>query len=148
MKSLLTKWMSFPIVGLAIFFHADARGEDWKIFSVGSDGVFWSYDTQDVDYQPDNMIRVWVKKVKAEEIFKMIKSGTKIDRSQLERMISGREYETSLMEIRCHEKTANHLQRLSYDSKGILRGGESQPRTKRIIPPDSVAEKLYKIVCK
>ncbi len=140
--------MSFIIVGLAIFFHTDARGEDWKLFSAGGDGVFWSYDTQSVSHQPHNMVRVWVKRVKAEEIFIRIKNGAKIDRSQLEKMISGRDYEKSLMEISCLEKTAHHIQRLNYDSTGILKSGESNPGTKKVIPPDSVAEKLYKIVCK
>ncbi len=136
------------IVGLAIFSHAEARGEDWKLFSVGSEGVFWSYDTQSVTYQLDKTIRVWVKRVKAEEILQTMKSGTKVDRSQLESMISGREYEKSLMEIDCPGKTVIRLQKLNYDSKGVLKSGESNPGTKKAIPPDSVAEKLYKILCK
>ncbi len=148
MKSLLSTSMILTMIGLLIFSHAEARGEDWKLFSVGSDGVFWSYDTQSVSYQPNNMIRIWVKRVEAEEIFKMIKSGTKIDQSQLEKMILGREYEKSLMEIDCVAKTANHLQRLNYDSRDIRRSGESKLGAKKAIPADSVAEKLFKIVCK
>ncbi len=148
MKSLLNTSMVLILIGLGIFSDVEANGEDWKLFSVGNDGIFWSYDIRGVSHQPDNTIRVWVKRVKADEIFKTIKSGAKIDRSQLESMISGREYEKSLMEIDCAEKTVDRLQRLNYDSNGVLKSGESKPGTKKVIPPDSVAERLYKILCK
>lgn len=85
--------------------------------------------------------------LKAEEIFKTIKRGVKIDPSQLEEMISGMDYERSLVEIDCVQKTANHLQKLSYDSKGVLKSGESKHGTKKGIPRDSAAEKLYKTMC-
>ena len=147
MKSLF-KSMVLAIIGLAIFSHAEVWGEDWKLFSVGSEGIFWWYDSQGVTYHPDKMIRVWVKKVKAEEIFAMIKSGAKIDRLELEKMISERDYERSLMEIDCVERTVNRLQKLNYDSKGVLKSGESKLGTKKDIPPESVAEQLYKRVCK
>ena len=140
--------MVLATIGLAIFSHAEAWGEDWKLFSVGSDGIFWWYDSQGVTYHPDKMIRVWVKRVKAEEIFATIKSGTKIDRLELEKMISERDYERSLMEMDCVEKTVNHLQKLNYDSKGALKSGESKLGTKKDIPADSVAERLHRIVCK
>ena len=140
--------MILTIVGLVIFSHAKVWGEDWKLFSLGDDGIFWWYDTQSVTYEPDKLIRVWVKRVKAEEIFEMIKSGTKVDRSQLEKMTSEMDYEKSLMEIDCVEKTANQVQKMNYDSKGVLKSGESKLDAKKGIPPDTVAERLYKIVCK
>jgi len=31
--------MILTIIGLAIFSHSEAWGEDWKLFSVGSDGA-------------------------------------------------------------------------------------------------------------
>ena len=34
------------------------------------------------------------------------------------------------------------------DSEGILKGGESKYGAKKSIPTDSVAERLYEIVCK
>ena len=147
MKPWLSKSMILAIFGLAIF-SAEVWGEDWKLFSVGNDGVFWWYDTQGVSYEPDKLIRVWVKRVKAEEIFEKIKSGTKIDRTELEKKTSGMDYERSLMEIDCVEKTANHLQKMNYDSRGILKSGESKIGVKKGIPPESVGERLYKIVCK
>ena len=51
------------------------------------------------------------------------------------------------MEIDCVEKTVNFLQKLNYDSKGVLKSGESQLGSKKGIPTDSVAERLYKAVC-
>ena len=148
MKSSLSRSLIITIVGIAIFFNAEAWGEDWKLFTISSDEVFWWYDTQSVTYQPDKTIRVWVKRVKAEEIFKTMKSGTKIDPAELEKMTSGMDYERFLMEIDCVQKTAGHLQKLNYDSNGALKSGESKIGTKKAIPPGSVAEKLYKIVCK
>ncbi len=148
MKSLLSKSMILTIIAIAIFSHAEVWGEDWKLFSVGNDGVFWWYDSQGVTYQPDKIVRVWVKRVKAEEVFATIKSGAKMDRIELEKMISERDFERSLMEMDCGEKTVRCLQKLNYDSKGVLKSGESKPGTKKAIPTDSIAGRLYEIVCK
>jgi len=146
MKSLSVKW-GVILIGLAIFPHAEVWAADWKYLAAGDNGMCWWYDSQGVTYQPDKMMRVWVKRVKAEEISETIKSGVKIDRSQLEKMISERDYELFLMEIDCAGKTVKGLQKSNYDSKGVLKSGESIIDTKKGIPADSVAERLYKIVC-
>ena len=73
--------------------------------------------------------------------------GGKLTVSELEQMTSEKNYERVLMEIDCVEKTVNFLQKLNYDSKGFLKSGESQLGSKKGIPTDSVAERLYKAVC-
>ncbi len=136
------------LVGLAIFGYVEVWGADWKYFGAGGNGTFWWYDTQGVTYQPNRIVQVWIKKVKADEIADRVKSGARITTSELEEMILGRDYERSLMEIDCVDKTVKFHQKLNYDSKGILKGGESKPGGKEKIPTDSVAEKLYEAVCK
>ena len=148
MKSLSVKLGAVIIViGLSVFPYAGAWGADWKYLAAGENGICWWYDSQGVTAQPDKMMRVWVKRVKVEEISESIKSGVKIDRSQLEKMISERDYELFLMEIDCVGKTVRGLQKSNYDSKGVLKSGESIIDTKKDIPADSVVERLYKIVC-
>jgi hypothetical protein len=136
------------LIGLAIFGCAEVWGADWKYFGAGGDGIFWWYDAQGVTYQPNRIIHVWVKKVKADEIKDMVESGVKVTLSELEQMTSERNYEQVLMEIDCVEKTVNHLQKLNYDSKGVLKSGEYKLGAKESIPTDSVAERLYQTVCK
>jgi len=128
--------------------NGEGLGGDWKYFGTGDRGTFWWYDTQRETHHPNRTIRVWVKKIKAEEIEGMVKGGAKLTVSELEQMTSERNYEQSLIEIDCVERTINVLQELSYDSEGILKGGESKYGAKKSIPTDSVAERLYEIVCK
>jgi hypothetical protein len=136
------------LIGLFIFSYAEVWGEDWKYLGAGGKGTFWWYDAQGVTYHPNRVIQVWIKKVKADEITGMVKSGEKITISELEQMTLERSYERSLIEIDCVEKTLNHLQKFNYDSKGILKSGESKLDSKKSIPTNSLAERLYKAVCK
>jgi len=71
--------------------------------------------------------------VKADEIMDMVKSDVKITTSELEQMTRERNYERSLIEIDCVEKTFRHLQKLNYDSKGVLKSGESKLGAKKRI---------------
>ena len=146
MKSLSVK-LGVVVIGLTILGYTEVWGENWKYFSAGDDGVFYWYDAQGVTYQPNRIIQVWIKKVKADEIMLMVKSGAKITDSELEQMTLGRDYERSLIEIDCAEKTFNHLQKLNYDSNGALKGGESKLAGKKRIRKNSNAERLYKAVC-
>jgi len=148
MKSRLAKWVVIlMVVGLAISWYAEVLAENWKFYAAGGEGTFWWYDAQGITYPANKVIRVWVKKVKADEILEMIKSGAQLKPSELEQMTSGRDYERSLMEIDCVKKTYNYLQRLNYNSKGVLKTGISEPAIMSI-PPKSVVETLYKEVCK
>ena len=147
MKSLTIN-LGVIVIGLTIFGYAEVRGADWKYFSAGGDGTFYWYDAQGVTYQSNRIIRVWIKKVKAHEIMDMVKSGAKITAYELEQMTLERDYERSLIEIDCVEKTFNHLQKLNYDPKGVLKSGESKPGARKSIQKNSNAERLYQAVCK
>jgi hypothetical protein len=147
MKSLSVK-LGVVLIGFIVLGYAEAWGEDWKYLGVVGGGTFWWYDTQGVTYYPNRIIQVWVKKIKAGEIMDMLKSGSKITVSELEQMTSERNYEQVLMEIDCVEKTINSHQKYSYDSKGVLKSGESKLDEKKSIPMNSIAERLYKAVCK
>jgi len=147
MKSLSVKLGVF-FVGLFISGYAEVWGADWKYFSSGADGTFYWYDAQGITYQTNKIIQVWIKKVKANEIMELVKNDARITPYELEQMTKDRDYERSLIEIDCVEKTFNHLQKLNYDSKGVLKSGESKLGAKKRIQKNSNAEKLYKIVCK
>ena len=144
MKSILM--LGVVLIGLSIFTNAEVWGADWKYFASGVEGTFYWYDAQGITYQPNRIIQVWIKKVRPDE--SRVKADAKITPSELEQMTSGRSYEQSLIEIDCTEKTFNILQRLIYDSKGVLKSGESKPGGRKRIQRNSNAEKLYKAVCK
>jgi hypothetical protein len=146
MKSLSVKLVVI-LIGLMTGGYGEVWGEDWKYFGAGGDGIFWWYDTHGVMHHPNRMINVWVKKVRADEIMDRVKSGGKLTLSELEQIASEKNYERVLMEIDCVEKTINFLQKMNYDSKGVLESGESQLGVRKSIPADSVAERLYKAVC-
>ena len=147
MKSFSVKF-GVIFIGLSIFGYTGVWGADWKYFSAGDDGILYWYDAQGVTYQSNRIIQVWIKKVKADEIMDMVKSGAKITASELEQKTLEKNYERSLIEIDCVEKTFKHLQKFNYDSKGVLKSGESKVGVKKRIAKNSNAEKLYKIVCK
>lgn len=148
MKSLLGKLgVILVVIGFTISSYVEAWGADWKFYDIGGTGTFWWYDTQGVTSYPNQVIQVWVKKVKVNEILMMIKFGAQLTVSDIERMTSEREYERFLIEIDCVKNTYNYIQRLQYDTKGVLKSGvlESDNRN---IEPKHVEETLYKIVCK
>jgi hypothetical protein len=147
MKSLPVK-LGVILIGLFTFCYAEVWGADWKYFASGVDGTFWWYDTQGVTHHLNIIIHVWVKRLKADEIMDMIRSGAKLTMSELEQMASERNYEQVLMEIDCVKKTADERQKLNYDSKGVLKSGESIVGARESIPSDSIADRLYKTVCK
>ncbi|HXX36323.1 MAG TPA: surface-adhesin E family protein [Thermodesulfobacteriota bacterium] len=147
MKSLSVK-LGVILIGFSIFSYVEVWGADWKYFAARADGILYWYDAQGVTYRPNNVIQVWVKKVKADEIMRMVESGTKITASELEQMTLGRNHDRSLIEIDCVENTFHILQRLNYDSKGVLKSGESSPGGKKPIVKNSAAERLYQAVCK
>ena len=136
------------VAELVIFGYAEGWGADWQYFSSGADGTIYWYDAQGVTDHPNRVIQVWIKKIKADESMNMFKSDVTITASELEQMTREKNYEQSLIEIDCVEKTFHRLQRLNYDSKGVLKSGESEPGAKKKIRKNSNAEKLYKIVCK
>ena len=147
MKSLSIR-LGVILIGLAVFTNAEVWGADWKYFGTRGDGIFYWYDAQGVTHRPNRIIEVWVKKVKADEIMNMAKGGAKITASEIEQMTSDRNYERSLIEIDCAEKTFKHLQKLDYDSKDVLKSGESKLGEKKNILKNSNAERLYQAICK
>ncbi len=147
MKSLSFK-LGVILFGLAIFTYVEVWGADWKYFSMTQNGTFFWYDTQGVTYHPNEVIRVWIKVVIADNILEKIKkSGAKLTESELDQMVSERDYEKSLIEINCVKKTYGCLERYKYDSRGFIKSGALEFAIEDI-QPNSVAETLYKTLCK
>jgi hypothetical protein len=148
MKSILGKLgVILVVIGFTISSYVEAWGVDWKFYDIGGTGTFWWYDAQGVTICPNRVIRVWGKKVKADDILEMIKSGAKLTVPDIEQMASERSCEWFLIEIDCVKRTYNYIQRLQYDSKGALKSGVLESDNGNI-EPKHVEETLYKIVCK
>src|SRR4030042_4926563 len=146
MKSLSVK-LGVILIGLAIFSCAEVWGEDWKFLSWAHNGTFFWYDTQGAAYHPNEVVRVWIKIVTDDKILEKIKSGAKLKESELDQMVSEKDYEKSLIEINCVKKTYGCLERYKYDSIGFLKSGALESAIWDI-QPNSIAETLYKTLCK
>lgn len=128
--------------------NGEVWGAGWTYFGIGNDSTFWWYDSGGMTYHPNKVIRVWIKVIKAEEIFEMFKGGATFSLAELEKMTSEKEYVRCFMEIDCLGNTVDYIQRLHYDSKGILKAGEVDSSGRISVPAKSVAERLYQAVCK
>ena len=99
------------------------------------------YDKENIKHMPNNIIRVWVKNVYSDtgkkESIKNLGDGLKDVKDTL-----------YLFQINCNEKMLSTVNVTDYDSKGSVISSDDNPILKEsIILPDSVGEKLYKIVC-
>ena len=144
MKSLLVKSGVILIIGLAIFGNAEAWGADWKYY--GSDELSMDYyDAQSITRPSENVVRVWVKSY-------YTKKGVMFWVSHMERF-GEKFYDLNnsiiLHEINCLEKKYRNPSGVFYDNKRepihSLDGTSSEWH---FFVPDTVAESLYKEVCK
>ena len=139
MKSLLGK-VGVILIGLMILGYAEAWGADWELYS-SSEKVFYYYDAQNITRPSKNVVRVWEKWDYTEKgVMDMVGS-------------FGKEYENLshtifFLEINCSKKKNRGLSLTHYDHKGSVVYSISSPSEWRSINPESMAEKLYKKVCK
>jgi hypothetical protein len=139
MKSLSVK-LGVILFGLAIFGNAEVWGADWNLYG-SSEKVLYYFDAQSITRPSKNVVRVWEKWDYTEKgVMDMVGS-------------FGKEYENVshtifFLEINCSKKENRGLSLTHYDHKGNVVYSISSPSEWRSINPESMAEKLYKEVCK
>ena len=140
MKSLLFK-LGVILIGLAIFGCAEVWGADWKIYATGK-GVIYYYKPDSIIRSSKDTAKVWTKEEYiAERILK--------ERSET----PGISYKLTYEEIHCAEKRIRPLSFVSYSQDGEVLGSANIPRGREeeywaFIVPDSINDRLYKLLCK
>jgi hypothetical protein len=140
MKSLLVKFGIVLLIGLAIFGYAEVWGADWKLLASDEKSLAY-YDAQSIIRPSKNIVKVWVKVDYTEK-------GVIDYVGDLGKKYENLSHEKSLWEINCVEKIFRQLSWIAYDNKGEVIYSSSSPLRWDFIPPESIVEALYKIVCK
>ena len=148
MKSLSVKLgVMLAVFGLTIFGYAEVWGADWK--SIGSDDDFsYFYDSASITYPSKNIGRLWTKiiykekgRIKAMEQFR--------ENKDLLSIIKNVDHTLTLFEINCVDKKFRTLKGIFYSKDGnILKLVDATPGIWKIIPPDTMYEAFYDVVCK
>ncbi len=149
MKSLSVK-LGVILIGLAIFTHAQAWGEDWKKYA--EDGKILCcydaeslthYDGESLSQLSKNIIKVWVKFEYTDIgltdpvlVKKFGKRINKLDNSK------------ALYEINCVERKYRILESMFYSKDGSVLNKKSIPSNWAYILRESLNGALYKAVCK
>jgi hypothetical protein len=135
------------IIGIAILYCIEVIAADWK--SLGSDDDFsYFYDSATISYPSKAIARVWTKtiykekgRVKTMERFR----GNK----ELSGIIKNVDHTLNLFEINCLDKKFRTLSGIFYSKNGkVLKTVESTSGLWKFIPPDTMYEAIYEVVCK
>lgn len=141
------------LVGSLVLFFAmagsgTAFGENWVLFNKSPDGTLWYYDSDSiVSMEEGDIKRVWDKSVRTEEWKKRLqeasdKYGKDIDAMSIDHTLT-------LDDFHCTMKKHRFVKVIdsSKDGREIysqeLKGSRWRP-----IPPRSIIESLFGIVCK
>jgi hypothetical protein len=134
--------MIILITGLLVFSYAEVWGEDWKPLRPSKDGDTNFYDANSVTRPSKDIVKgslkiVFSQKSVNREVDKL--GSTYKDLSH--RIIS--------WEMNCTEKKAAFVEITTYSKKGtIISSIKPDKKTFTAIPPGSVGEELYKLLCK
>ena len=149
MKSSLGK-LGVILIGVAIFTHAQAWGEDWekyaeneKILSCYDAESLTHYDGESLSQPSKNIIKVWVKfeytDIGLTDPVLVKKFGKKINKLDNSK---------SLYEINCVERKYRILEFMFYSKDGNVLYKKSIPSNWAYIIRESLNSALYKTVCK
>ena len=114
---------------------------EWEHYGEVPSGSAY-YDKENIKHMPNNIIRVWVKNVYSD-------TGKKESIKNLGDRFKDVKDTLYLFQINCNEKKLSSVNVTDYDSKGsVISSDDNTTLKESIILPESVGEKLYKIVCK
>jgi hypothetical protein len=143
MKSLWVKVGVILVVGLAIFGYTEVWGADWKLFAE-TNLYECFYDAEDTTPSSKNIVDVWTK-------LEYTKEGITGIIKQFGKHYADLSYSLELWEINCAEEKDRILSITEYSGEGRIlyaNSVEARPPAWKIIPRESVDERLYKAVCK
>ena len=139
MKSLLGK-LGVILIGLAIFGYGEVWGADWKLYFV-HEIILNYYDAQSITRPSKNIVRVWTRSNYTEKgVIDIV--------GRLGKKYENLSDSTTLWEINCLEKKCRFLSIAYHNNKGEPISFFGSPSEWDFIIPETMAEILYKEICK
>jgi hypothetical protein len=121
------------------------RGDNWVLYSAAG-GYSFYYDKTSIKQQSNRHIRVWIRE-ETEDATAEVKG--KRDEGLPTKGHEIFSYSLVLSEIDCNNKQIGDVLVTDYDIKGnVLKSFDFKEVQMRQIKPDTIAESLYKAVCK
>jgi hypothetical protein len=158
------------VIDLFIFGYAEVWGADWKLYMKNDFGN-WFYDAETLSRPPKDTVRVWGKTLYTDkgviqrmtdmrvisekyrviyEKYKDLESkGLASSYKDLESKYKDLSYEQNLIEFYCAGRKSRTLNGTAYSRDGSVLSTYTpeSPDWNEVIP-GTVAEALYKIICK
>ncbi len=142
MKLMTGKLIIIIATGLLLFGNAEVWGENWKFLLKNKAGDEGYYDADSVTRPSKGIVRVLTKVVFSEK--NINREGEKLGSSYKDMS-----HRVILHEMNCMEKKGAFLEVTTYSKKGIVLSSIKPNEVTWVkIPPESIGEALYKILCK
>ncbi len=143
---------------LLIFGHTQAAATDWKLYHVSKE-EFYFYDAQSIT-RHRGVVKVSeksvVREIKPCNLTEALKVVVEIEKKSPGEMSSeshkkavdnlALQVTRRLYEMRCSKKMYRIITGMEYDKEGTLIDGIISSKWDSVVP-DSIIEKLYKVVC-
>jgi hypothetical protein len=159
------------VIGL-ISDPVEAWGVDWCHYGTSDMGQFY-YDKDSLTYLPENVVRVWERVIKDEDLKKAFEEKKEATQKFIEGKVSGKKalskeqtellYEQwqkefvrdlvisekrMLIEVKCGEKMFRLTSGVEYDDKGNAKKGFAASQVEWLpVGPEEPIEGLYNLVC-
>jgi hypothetical protein len=139
---MIGKLIIIVATGLLVFSYAEVWGEDWKPLRQSKDGDSYYYDASSIVRPSKNIVRGLLKRVHSEKnINREVEKLGSTYKDLSHRII--------LWEMNCIEKKAAFVEITTYSKKGtVLSSVKPDKVIWAAIPPGSISEDLYKLLCK
>ena len=114
---------------------------DWKPIAKDSKGSVWEIDTASISLQPDDIVKIWLKKhYTKKELGDWV--------SNFGQKVNNLSYALSLEENHCKEKQKRVLSLTLYSLDGDVISSITSPGEWMFIAPDSLASDILEQICK
>lgn len=133
--------VTLTVIGYIVFFFCmEGWGADWKFIGIDVQGTLKEINMASISHRPNNIVRVWEQTTFSEiDVNKFVK--------KLGSKYKDLAYAIALYEYDCAERKTRSLSSTFY-SLGEVISSESSSEGWSFIVPDSVAEAVFKEVCK
>ena len=130
------------IIGYIVFYFCmEGWGADWKPIGIDAHGSVWEIDVASISRQPNNIVRVLVKHTRSKESVTDWVKEFGVEYKNFS-------YSIDLEEYHCTEKKRRILSLAQYSLGGGIIFSDNSPGEWSFIIPNSMADVVFKEVCK
>ncbi len=140
MKSLLVKLGVISVIGFSILTYAEVWGADWRVFDRNDEEIRYYY-VQGIKHPSINIVRVWVK-------VEYTDKGLSEKVQKLGKTYESLKYTMMQQEINCTDRKWRNLSSHDYSNEEKVIYSKPRAGEWKYIERGSMAESLYKAVCK